>query len=70
VERLFEKTLGVGQTSSGRSKMTIDVFLEGLGMAWFLAVGICGCLYPFLIDRDKHKPFHKSQNMYCDGDNT
>lgn len=50
--------------------MTIDIFLQGLGMAWFLAVGICGCLYPFLIQKDKHVPFHKSQDMYCDGDNT
>lgn len=52
--------------------MTLDVFLQGLGIAWFLAVGICGCLYPFLVEKDKkqHKTFHKSQNMFTDGDNT
>lgn len=50
----------------------LDLFLEGLGIAWFLAVGICGCLYPFLVKKDKkqHKTFHKSQNMFTDGDNT
>jgi len=32
--------------------MTIDVFLESLGLAWFLLVGICGCLYPFIIEKD------------------
>ncbi len=50
--------------------MTIDVFLEGLGIAWFMLVGICGCLYPFLIEKEKHQPFRKSDDMFCDGDNT
>lgn len=51
----------------------LELFFEGLGIAWFMLVGICGCLYPFMIEKDKkakHKTFHKSQDMFCDGDNT
>lgn len=51
---------------------SLEMFLEWLGIGWFLVVGICGCIYPFLVERDKkhHKPFHKSQDMFTDGDNT
>ena len=42
--------------------------MEILGFIWFLLIGICGCVYPFITD--KHEPFHKSDKLYCDGDNT
>jgi len=45
------------------------MYAELLTALYFLLVGICGCLYPFLF-RDSPKKFDKSNNMYCDGDNT
>lgn len=45
--------------------------IEILGGIFFLLVGICGCLYPILIENDKrHRTFNKSENMFNDEDNT
>ena len=36
----------------------------------FLLVGIAGCLYPLMEQRDRNYIFKKSDKLYCDGDNT
>jgi len=52
------------------------MFFEMLGGIFFLLIGLCGCLYPFLFrvppneNFSAPKKFAKSDNMYCDGDNT
>lgn len=58
--------------AAGSIPANLELFFEGLGIAWFILVGICGCLYPFMIEKDKkqHKTFHKTDKMYTDGDNT
>ena len=42
--------------------------MEWLGGLFFLVIGLAGCYYPFMVERNR--PFEKSDIMYCDGDNT
>lgn len=45
-------------------------FFELLGLFYFLLIGVAGCLYPFLIQENNHTKFHKTDDLYTDGDNT
>lgn len=42
--------------------------MEIVGLLFFLVIGIAGCAYPFMEERNVR--FNKSDMMYSDGDNT
>jgi len=49
--------------------MSFETFAELFAVAYFLLVGICGCIYG-LSPSDKYVQYRKSDEHYNDGDNT
>lgn len=49
--------------------MTLESFVELLGLIFFLLIGICGCIYG-LSPSNKYAQYRKSDEHYNDGDNT